>query len=284
MEFKVGEWYEGPMTDHYTGEETFERVRCIVVDVPEIPNGCVFVNQDGDLVYEPDETLKHLPGCDGWDWKLWTPPEPGEGWRLLAAGEVIEPGDEAWRESIHGERGWHVSHCAGDVVSESELIDPDDEDSYWVRRRVEPVKPCVPTGWVQVGGISGGMLWFAPDDGAECAPISAQAENTGESVIWRELEVGETIREGDEVYVGGWEIVVKGIVGMKMRLNDPSKVRRRVRVESPGWRYLDEGETVKAGDESRATRSCRWVPAVGTVGMSVMADNHELFRRKISPV
>jgi hypothetical protein len=133
------------------------------------------------------------------------------------------------------------------------------------------------------------MLWFAPDDSdsaSELAPISAQAENTEESELWRELEVGETIREGDQYWrhgVGPWESTTLNTYRPGQIDTFHAKHRRRVRVESPGWRYLDEGETVNAGDECQSDRGCRWGKCLCTVGDRVLAISVRFFRRKISP-
>jgi hypothetical protein len=224
----------------------------------------------------------------------WKPPEPGDGWRLLAAGETPQLGDEFYSWWSGAWIQW-AKHTSKGPISEQNLVDPATGRSFWVRRRVEPVKQSVPTGWTQVGGIAGGMLWFALDDSdsaAEVAPISAQVENTAESELWRELEVGETIREGDETadlsfghYMSCWIAFHKKDAGRRVdRKLFPNHVyRRRVRVESPGWRYLDEGETVVAGDECQSDHSCRWGKCCTTVGDRVLASSVRLFRRKISP-
>jgi len=61
-----------------------------------------------------------------------------------------------------------------------------------------------------------------------------------------------------------------------------------VRVESPGWRYLDEGEMVKAGDMiANAEFAKHWINVCSSIGgkVSVLSESGKyVFRRKISPV
>jgi hypothetical protein len=94
---------------------------------------------------------------------------------------------------------------------------------------------------------------------------------------WRMLEIGEVIREGDEIYVGKWEPCVRSIVALKLMQDDASRVRRRVRLQSPGWRYLDAGETVQAGDED-------YFENAGFVSLPILngskVSNERMLRRK----
>ena len=307
MEFKVGEWYEqwNLVCGHPELPRTLDRMRCIAVDVREIEGSVVFVTEHGDLCWlETDENIKHLPGCDGWDWK---PVEYPLWWK--AGDHCIVEQHSADRVTYHEVSSGKLDSTRHNWPNEYDgkflgysVITVDEARSWFTKRREsklpqEPVKQSVPTGWTQVGGIAGGMLWFAPDDSepaSEVAPISARVENTAESELWRELEVGETICEGDQYWkhgFGPWQSTTLNTYRPGKIEKFHAKHRRRVRVESPGWRYLDEGETVVFGDEFRCFGGC-WKPA-NQIG-STVADARKridapkdacvcLFRRKISP-
>jgi hypothetical protein len=72
---------------------------------------------------------------------------------------------------------------------------------------------------------------------------------------WRSLAVGEYFREGDEIsfyHEKRWSAVRhcgKSKVGDNKADGTLYVFRRRVRLQSPGWRYLDEGEVIADGDE-----------------------------------
>jgi hypothetical protein len=98
---------------------------------------------------------------------------------------------------------------------------------------------------------------------------------------WRMLETGETIREGDECSSRReWKKCSIGLHDLTMNEHDVRGkfyVRRRVRLQSPGWRYLDAGETVQAGDHV-------YVENAGFVSLPILngskVGNERMFRRK----
>lgn len=80
----------------------------------------------------------------------------------------------------------------------------------------------------------------------------AQGRAEGAAGTWRLLDVGEVTQEGDEVWNGGsatWGVTSVGDTHGRW------PVRRRIvagRAEGAavsGWRLLEEGETIRAGDE-----------------------------------
>jgi hypothetical protein len=81
--WKIGDWCERH------GERGF------VFDVSSAAVWAVRNNATALRFDTHDTLLKHLPDCTGWDWQ--PTPNPGEGWRLVEIGEVIEKGDE-WLE------------------------------------------------------------------------------------------------------------------------------------------------------------------------------------------
>jgi len=62
--------------------------------------------------------------------------------------------------------------------------------------------------------------------------------------------------------------------------------RRPVRLQSPGWRYLDAGETVRPGDEAAFNTEPIWRPALehffaGYAIRGLDKEHSETFRRKL---
>jgi hypothetical protein len=113
----------------------------------------------------------------------------------------------------------------------------------------------------------------------KCAPKSVQVDPE-----WRLLEIGEVLRHGDEVWscgFGPWFPVGTYMHGeARHKCNAPH--RRRVRIESLGWRYLDAGETVQAGDEYSSSR-WRWDIQQKSTGRAVSSSESYFFRRKTAP-
>ena len=215
--------------------------------------------------------------------------DPGEGYRLLAEGETVQAGDEL-RTTLGKEwlPAWSsVGKAVSDRISSS--------GRYIWRRKVTPaVEPVCIGDRVEVlsGAWAGSVGVVVPDirsksvaaflvrlenvcvggsplhirvavsDVRKFALISAQTVSDPE---WRLLEIGEVIRKADEHWfrVDGWS-AVSGAVGAVISPNH-AKLRRRVRIESPGWRYLDAGETILAGDEQRYSGD--WHPCSRSVGV-----------------
>lgn len=101
-------------------------------------------------------------------------------------------------------------------------------------------------------------------------------------VLFRDLAIGEVIRQGDEVEsdVMGWRPSCR-IGQTQERFHFPA--RRPVRLQSPGWRYLDAGETVQAGDETEYSFAPFWRDARLTMsfGYPVLEGHDKYFRRKL---
>ena len=113
-------------------------------------------------------------------------------------------------------------------------------------------------------------------------------------VLFRDLSHGETIRQGDEIRLRGnteWEpagLAIGSKIGSNMNDGNLYLFRRPVRIQSPGWRYLDAGETVRAGDEIKARRETGWQLASLTVG-KLLDENSGIgsyyaFRRKLPTI
>ena len=229
-------------------------------------------------------------------------------WRLLEVGEKSQDGDEYWEDS----KGWKKLPAAhiGDMLVLN----------FPVRRRVPD--PCAEIGaaksapLVKLGdrvtvtsgtwsGCTGkvyaidhkrGMLtrvgltlecvfsggrpysvWESADN------VTVLVEPVAVDPEWRLLSVGETIRDGDECWsfgVGPWlPSLCVGDVFERCYTD----VRRRVRIESPGWRYLDAGETVQAGDDViRENGICVPLKATG-IDSGWIVQDYGRFRRKTAP-
>jgi hypothetical protein len=105
------------------------------------------------------------------------------------------------------------------------------------------------------------------------------------------LEIGEVIHKDDEYRdighhgtkwnQGHWD------AGKTWKPSIFVPFRRRVRIESPGWRYLDAGETVRAGDETAFLSGTKWRDAADSFHFPyvVRCENipSEDFRRKTVP-
>lgn len=94
---------------------------------------------------------------------------------------------------------------------------------------------------------------------------------------YRALEAHEMIREGDGVgFPGGW--VRAGCrVGHAADIGYP--MRRRIRTESPGFRWLDEGERARKSDEHNLRHDDGWSSACEHAGDRI--DGPMVFRRRI---
>jgi hypothetical protein len=216
-------------------------------------------------------------------------------WRLLEVGEVIENGDSIWADGDWqsfcvnaGQRKWvtnPVRRWAGEKLAVS------------VGDRVEVIsgtwaKSCGVVLHVPFRGMlgikldnvfAGGKPLTIRVSPSEVAALkSAPKASVHSDPEWRMLEIGEVIREGDEIYFGKWEPCVRSIVALKLRQDDASLVRRRVRLQSPGWRYLDAGETVLSGDEYASCR-WRWDIQQKSTGRVVSSSESFHFRRKTAP-
>jgi len=214
-------------------------------------------------------------------------------WRLVEIGEVIENGDEIWADADWnsfstnaGQRKWvtnPVRRWAGEKKPAEPAVSVGDRveviSGTWAKScgtvlGILPMNLKIKLDNVFVGGKPL-TIRVSPSDVA--ALKSAPKASVHSDPEWRMLEIGEVIREGDEIYVGEWEPCVRSIVALKLRQDDDSLVRRRVRLQSPGWRYLDAGETVRAGDHV-------FVENAGFVSLPILngskVGNERMFRRE----
>lgn len=219
-------------------------------------------------------------------------------WRLLEVGEVIEKGDESYRET----RWDDIGHCLGWRVTASFCP---------IRRKIEPVSvgdrvEVVSGTWSKSCGVvvgilpmnlkitlenvfvGGSMLTLIVGKSSVTALKSAPKASVQVDPEWRLLEIGEVIREGDE-YCNGywkWRFCIDYMIDQTIGKFHCS-LRRRVRIESPGWRYLDAGETVQAGDEIAMRGSMAWESANLSTGSKVGSTPNDkaiyFFRRKTTP-
>lgn len=216
-------------------------------------------------------------------------------WRLVEIGEVIENGDSIWADgdwqsfcTNAGQRKWvtnPVRRWAGEkkpaepirVGDRVEVVSGTWEKSCGVVLGILPMNLKIKLENVFVGGSP---LVFTVGNNDVAALKSAPKADVQVDPEWRMLETGAVIREGDEIYVGKWEPCVRSLHRSVMRKFDTSLVRRRVRLHSPGWRYLDAGETVKAGDHV-------FVENAGFVSLPILngskVGNERMFRRKTAP-
>jgi hypothetical protein len=222
-------------------------------------------------------------------------------WRLVEIGEVIEKGDEYWQ---FGEwTKWPI----GSTPTVKYVTDP---VRRWAGEK-KPAEPAVSVGdrvevvsgtWVKSHGtvlgilpmnlkiklenvfVGGSPLVFIVGKNDVAALKSAPKADVQVDPEWRMLEIGEVIREGDEEKYFGWTPYRKGVFGDTIigrpldRVFNP--VRRRVRLQSPEWRYLDSGETVQAGDDA-------FVENAVFVSLPILngskVGNERMFRRKTAP-
>lgn len=231
-------------------------------------------------------------------------------YRLLEIGEVIESGDEWWDE---GE--WRVNNVVGltyvvdiplrrlvkpAVTAKAASSVPDPVVSVGDRVKVlsgpwagcigvvtgfetqvslpgygnipamMDSVPVVEMDYVRVGGqrlsVKAGSLEKLP-------PVVPEA-------LFRDLAIGETIRQGDEFLnsvTKKWQ--VRSVDAFVPLSGHHVRHRRPVRVQSPGWRYLDAGETVLAGDEVWCHSFRHWERL--TVLYDSKVNNDRIFRRKL---
>lgn len=223
-------------------------------------------------------------------------------YRLLEIGEVIESGDEWWDE---GE--WRANNVVGltyvvdiplrrlikpAVTPAAESVKPVQVVSVGDRVKVltGPWAGC--TGvvtlldkwnqWntdvsvmldnVHVGGCRLGLV--SPVSQVEPLPPVVP------EVLFRDLAIGEAIRQGDEFLnsvTKKWQ--VRSVDSSVPLSGYHVRHYRPVRVQSPGWRYLDAGETVQAGDEVWCHSFRHWECL--TVLYDSQVNNDRLFRRKL---
>jgi hypothetical protein len=246
--------------------------------------------------------------------------DPGDGWRLLVFGEKIEKGDQIyvgeWEtvvDALVGSklRDWDKSLIRRKVHPAVEPVRVGD--------RVEVVsgtwaKSCgiVVDKWGKVDStgypfvwhetlidvrldnvfVGGSPLTIRVSPSEVVAQKSAPKASVQVDPEWRMLEIGEIVKESDQFNYGctfpQWEQQMNSN-GHPVKLSAARRFRRRVRIESPGWRYLDAGETVRAGDETAYWTEPLWRPVF--VDLKYMVSEKQPvsdkstknFRRKTAP-
>lgn len=234
-------------------------------------------------------------------------------YRLLEVGEVIESGDEWWDE---GE--WRANNVVGltycvdiplrrlvkPAVTPAASSVPDPVVSVGDRVKVlsGPWAGCtgVVTGFETEVSLSGYGKMTALRDSVpvvemDYVRVGGQRLTVQESkveklppvapvvpaVSYRDLAIGETIRQGDEFWTfgyGPWVSAGLAEIGNTVAKYN-ARHRRPVRIQSAGWRYLDAGETVQAGDEVWCYSFRHWERL--TVLYDSKVNNEKLFRRKL---
>ena len=227
--------------------------------------------------------------------------DENEGYRMLSVGEKIRAGDEIYVGK------WEV------VVKTLVGTTMQDWDKSKVRRRIPQPAPVVSVGdrvavlsgiWAGCTGVVDvpwgklnyntcsfdleavsvrlGNVFVGGNQLVIVCPVS-QVEKLPlvvAEVVYRDLAHDEVIRQGDEFLNGfdSWLPVVS--IGAKWDNYYFRPMRRPVRIQSPGWRYLDAGETVQAGDETFCENVGFWPLSI--VNGSQL-NNERMFRRKLSP-
>lgn len=232
-------------------------------------------------------------------------------YRLLEIGEVIETGDE-W----YDEGAWRVNNVVGQTyvvdiplrrlvtpavtakAAESVKSDPVVNVGDRVTVLTGPWAGCtgVVTGFeVQVSMLQTSMrVWRDSVPVVELDHVRVGGQRLTvkagsleklppvvPEVLYRDLAIGETIRQGDEFWTfgyGPWADAGHAEIGKTVNKFN-SRHRRPVRIQSPGWRYLDAGETVQAGDEVWCHSFRHW-ERCGVLCDSPV-NNEKLFRRKL---
>lgn len=237
-------------------------------------------------------------------------PDPGEGWRLLKEGEKIERDDQFWHD-----RGkeWLIGSAIW-------IGDPFDDTFQPMRRRVAQPAPVVSVGdrvkvlsgpWAGCTGvvlswsveiaITGGEMKARTDSqpivrldhvwvGGQRLGLTLKTSDVEKlppvvpEVLFRDLSHGETVRAGDQFWkfgFGPWTVAGPDEVGDTITTYK-ARHRRPVRVQSPGWRYLDAGETVQAGDEASYSGTPNpWRPCSWCLNKPVSVSHDKYFRRKL---
>lgn len=120
----------------------------------------------------------YLPGCTGWDWQPPAPIDPGEGWRLLEKGELVDDGDEYYANGWFAHNLKPLSKQASGCTYRRRITPPLQlhEGAWYERRDGKVVGPCkrsytnlVNFPW-QVGEYAYTNLGFYWSDGSRKVP------------------------------------------------------------------------------------------------------------------
>jgi len=238
-------------------------------------------------------------------------PDPGEGYRLIdKAVDQPESGDEIWNED-HWEVRGHWFDCKAY-----------NKNNVYRRKLPAQPAPVVSVGdrvkvlsgpWAGCTGVVIGLEAYVIM--SDWGKLTAKHDSTPvveldnvrvgghklilnsvtveklppvvPEVLYRDLSHGETIRIEDEyLFCGSWLAgsTEPRHVGRKLE-KWHVRHRRPVRLQSPGWRYLDAGETVQAGDEIALSKNQKWIQCSDSVGKPLTDDylEHGVYsiRRKL---
>jgi len=242
--------------------------------------------------------------------------DTNEGYRMLSVGEKLRAGDEIYVGK------WEV------IVPALVGTTMKDWDSSQVRRRIPQPAPVVSVGdrvkvlsgpWAGCTGVVialdayvllsdygkmtakydstpvieldhvrvGGQRLTVKESKVEKLP---PAPPVVPEVLYRDLSHGETIRVEDEfLFCGNWRAgsTEPRHIGNKLE-KWHVRHRRPVRLQSPGWRYLDAGETVQSGDEIARSKVWKWIQCSDSVGKPLTDDYLEhgvyVIRRKLPTI
>jgi len=271
------------------------------------------ISQKGDEIWNEDhwEVRGHWFDCKAYNKnniyrrKLPAVPavDPGEGWRLLKEGEKIERDDQFWHD-----RGkeWLIGSAIW-------IGDPFNDTFQPMRRRIPQPAPVVSVGdrvkvlsgpWAGCTGVvigslpmnlkikmdnvfvGGNNLTMIVGKTSSVEPLPPVVPE----VLYRDLSHGETIRVEDEfLFFGNWRAgsTEPRHIGNKLE-KWHVRHRRPVRLQSPGWRYLDAGETVQSGDEIARSKVWKWIQCSDSVGKPLTDDYLEhgvyVIRRKLPTI
>ena len=100
---------------------------------------------------------------------------------------------------------------------------------------------------------------------------------------YRLLAVGELVADGDEWVDRGTKIWHRAVGLGRLCNADEGRYRRPIRIQSEGWRYLDPGEQLQAGDQVYLINDAQWKRAtIGSPVYVVYKRKSEAFRRQIT--
>jgi len=250
-----------------------------------------------------------------------TTPDPGDGWRLLTAGETIQSGDQY---SNRVDKDWQKCLTSVSATVEQWRNRLGDQ-TFCVRRRIEKPAPVVSVGdRVKVlsgpwAGCTGVVVSFEVEvrihdwnkmtalkdstpvirldhvhvAGSQLIVKDCKVEKLPPvvpEVLYRDLSHGETIRVEDEfLFCGSWRAgsTEPRHIGNKLE-KWHVRHRRPVRLQSPDWRYLDAGETVQAGDETSFVLGVPWRDAADYFNLPYVVRDENIpsvnFRRKLPTI
>lgn len=212
------------------------------------------------------------------------PPEidPGPGYRLLADYETVRTEDEILVSGRWGR--WHCEPVINNTIGNEARRKIRQQSPEW-RWVDEEEKLDAKDEWLSVTGTwkptrHAGEL----PDGESYRRRTAEAPGTfgtetDPGIGYRLLAAGETARELDEcrlIAAGRWA----QMSGTPFRVECENRVRRKIRRQSPGWRYMDKGEQKTDPDQFDGLDG--WVDTVESAS-EIPVRNATDYRRRICP-